>query len=253
MAGLVIKRPNHGVWRPQVPDIASSARCCRADDANVCSTARFRLLGPLVVVRDDAPVRLGRGKRRSLLALLLLHANEVVSQDRLIDALWGERPPAAPRTALQVLVSELRKDLGADRIVTTASGYVLNVAPAEIDAAEFAHLLASAEQALAAGNAQKAEERLREALALWRGPPLQDFAYEEFAQPEIARLEELRLQAEEQLVDAELAQGRGGELVPRLEALIARHPLRERLRGQLRALCGAGGRAHPDFRPSASR
>jgi DNA-binding SARP family transcriptional activator/streptogramin lyase len=194
---------------------------------------RFHVLGPLEVVATDGPVRLGRGKRRSLLALLLIHANEVVSQDRLIEALWGERLPAAPRTALQVLVSELRKELGAEILVTQPSGYVLTVAPDHVDATEFTRLLERGKRAVAAGDLRRAEEKLRLALGLWRGGAFQDFAYEDFAQSEIARLEELRVETEEELVDAELALGRGSELVARLEALIAAHPHRERLRGQL--------------------
>src|ERR671934_2510007 len=102
---------------------------------------QFRMLGPLEVVGDRGSVPLGRGKRRSLLALLLIHANEVVSADRLIEALWGERPPAAPRTALQVLVSDLRKELGAEILLTRPSGYVLRVEPEDVDAAAFTRLL----------------------------------------------------------------------------------------------------------------
>jgi YVTN family beta-propeller protein len=165
--------------------------------------------------------------------MLVVHANEVVSPDRLIDALWVERPPAAPRTALQVLVSELRKELGPQRLLTTAAGYTLVVDPAELDVVSFSRLLEAGKDALAEGGPAAAERKLREALALWRGTPFQDVEYEDFAQPEIARLEELRIEAEEELVEAELARGRSGELVPKLEALIAAHPYRERLRGQL--------------------
>jgi DNA-binding SARP family transcriptional activator len=194
---------------------------------------QFRVLGPIEVVGDNGPVRLGRGKRRSLLAMLVLHANEVVSPDRLIDALWVERPPAAPRTALQVLVSELRKELGAERLLTTPAGYTLVVDPAELDVASFSRLLEAGKAARTEGDPAAAERKLREALALWRGTPFQDVAYEDFTQPEIARLEELRIEAEEELVEAELACGRSGELVPKLEALTGGHPYRERLRGQL--------------------
>jgi DNA-binding SARP family transcriptional activator/streptogramin lyase len=193
---------------------------------------RFCVLGSLEVVGADGPVQLGRGKRRSLLTLLLIHSNEVVSQDRLIDALWGPRPPAAPRTALQVLVSDLRKELGADVLLTRPSGYVLAVEATDIDVTDFTRLVDGGTRALAAGDAHGAEGKLRSALALWRGSAFQDVAYEEFAQAEIARLEELRVQTEEELIEAELALGRGGELVPKLEALIAAHPHRERLRGQ---------------------
>jgi DNA-binding SARP family transcriptional activator/streptogramin lyase len=194
---------------------------------------QFRVLGSLEVIDEDGPVPLGRGKRRSLLALLLIHAREVVSQDRLIEALWGEGPPAAPRTALQVLVSDLRKELGAEILFTRGSGYVLAAEPAEVDASEFMRLLEGGKRAFDAGDMRSAEERLRSALRLWRGDPFQDVAYEDFARAEIARLEELRRAAEEELVEVELALGRGAELVPKLERLIAAHPQRERLRGQL--------------------
>jgi DNA-binding SARP family transcriptional activator len=193
---------------------------------------QFRVLGPLEVVDANGPVRLGRGKRRALLGFLLIHANEVVSQDRLIEALWGERPPATPRTALQVLVSDLRKALGEEILLTRPSGYVLTAQPEDVDGAEFARLLDGGRRALTAGDARGAEEKLRSALDLWRGGAFQDLAYEDFAQAEIARLEELRAEAEEELVEAELALGHG-DVVAKLEALIAAHPHRERFRGQL--------------------
>jgi DNA-binding SARP family transcriptional activator len=197
---------------------------------------QFRVLGPLEVVGEDGGAKIGRGKRRTLLGLLLVDANTVVPHDRLIDAIWGESPPATARSALHVLVSELRKVLGAgglDLLLTQPAGYVLRVEPAELDATLFEELLTSGREALSAGEPERAAGRLREGLALWRGAPLQDFTYEEFARAEIARLEELRTEAEEELLEAELALGRGEDLVPRLEALIARRPDRERLRGQL--------------------
>jgi DNA-binding SARP family transcriptional activator len=197
---------------------------------------QFRVLGPLEVVADDGPLPIGRGKRRTLLGLLLIDANEVVSFDRLIDGLWGPRPPAGARSSLHVLVSELRKALGpgaAEMLLTLPSGYVLQLEPDQVDRTEFERLLDAGRGELAAGEAAAAEETLREALGLWRGAPLQDFAYDEFARTEIARLGELRLEADEELIEAGLAQGRGGDLVAEIESLIARHPLRERLRGQL--------------------
>jgi DNA-binding SARP family transcriptional activator len=203
---------------------------------------QFRVLGPVEVVGDEGPASLGRGKRRLLLALLLIQANEVVSADRLIDALWLERPPAAPRTALQVLVSELRKELGAETLLTRPSGYVLSVQPEEFDLARFSRLLDAGKYALAAGDPKTAEAKLREALGLWRGPPLQDVAYEDFVQTEIVRLEGLRIEAEEELVEAELARGQSRELVPKLETLIAAHPYRERLRGQVMLALYQAGR-----------
>jgi DNA-binding SARP family transcriptional activator len=188
----------------------------------------FRLLGPLEVVEQNGPLALGAGKQRSLLALLLLHANEVVPTERLIDELWGESPPATVNKSVQVYVSRLRKQLGDGRLVTRAPGYVLRLDPAESDLGRFERLLAAA-----ASEPATASEKLREALALWRGRPLADLAYEPFAQADIARLEELRLAALEQRIEADLAAGRHHELVGELEALRREHPLRERLSGQL--------------------
>src|SRR5262245_27329269 len=189
----------------------------------------FRLLGPLEVIERDGPLALGGAKQRSLLAVLLLHANELVSADRLIDELWGQSPPATAAKSVQVYVSRLRKELGDGRLATRAPGYLLRVDPAEHDLAQFRQLTAEA----AGAEADEAAEKLRQALALWRGPALADLAYEPFAQSEITRLEELRWAALEQRVDADLACGRHAELVGELEALVAEHPLRERLRAQL--------------------
>ncbi len=211
----------------------------------------FRILGPLEVVEDGRRLDLGGPKQRALLAALLLRANEVVSQDRLVDALWDESPPAtAPRT-LQAYVSRLRKALAdADgepataRLETHGHGYVLRIAPESLDAALFQRGLDEGRQALGRDDARLAADRLRDALALWRGPALADLAYESFAQPEIARLEELRLAALEERIDADLALGREDALIGELETLVERHPLRERLRGQLMlALYRAGRQA----------
>ena len=188
----------------------------------------FRVLGPLEVRDGDRSLVLGGRKQRSLLAILLLHANEVVSDDVLADGLWGEHPPKTAGTALQVHVSALRKLLSAERLERRVSGYLLHVEPEELDLARFERLCAEArgrEPEAAAG-------LLAEALALWRGLPLADFAYDSFAQGEIARLEELRLGAIEQRIEAELACGRHAELIGELEALVGEHPLRERLREQ---------------------
>jgi DNA-binding SARP family transcriptional activator len=189
----------------------------------------FRLLGPLEVIERDRSLALGGAKQRSLLAVLLLHANELVSADRLIDELWAEAPPATAAKSVQVYVSRLRKELGEGRLETRAPGYLLRVDSAEHDLARFRQLTAEA----AGADADDAAEKLRQALALWRGPALADLAYEPFAQAEITRLEELRWAALEQRVDADLACGRHAELVGELEALVAEHPLRERLRAQL--------------------
>jgi DNA-binding SARP family transcriptional activator len=199
----------------------------------------FRLLGPLEVFDGARAVVIGGGKRRSLLALLLLHGNEVVSADRLIDALWGERPPPTAAKGLQVYVSQLRKELqnGADRdgdvLVTRANGYLLVLGPDDVDVQRFERSVNAGERALAAGEPDRAAQRLRQGLALWRGPPLADFTYEAFAQQEIARLDELRLVALEQRIDADLALGRHAQVVGELEALVREHPMRERIRGQL--------------------
>ena len=211
----------------------------------------FRILGPLDVVEDGRSLELGGPKQRALLAALLLRANEVVSQDTLIDDLWGEVPPATAAKTLQAYVSRLRKALveaGGEapttRLETQAHGYVLRIPPESLDAVLFQRGLEDGRQALAREDAKLAADRLREALALWRGSPLADLAYESFAQPEIARLGELRLTALEERIEADLALGREDELIGELETLVEQHPLRERLRGQLMlALYRAGRQA----------
>ena len=190
----------------------------------------FRLLGPLEVMSEhDQLIALGGVKQRSVLATLLLQANEVVSTDRLIDQLWGAAPPTTAAKSIQVYVSRLRKALGEGRLVTHGHGYLLRAEPEELDLARFEQLADEARR----GAPDSAAGKLREALALWRGPPLADLAYERFAQVEIARLEEMRLAVLEQRIDADLAAGRHAELVGELETLVARHPLRERLRCQV--------------------
>src|SRR5215211_5825815 len=190
----------------------------------------FRLLGPLEVAGADGALELGGAKQRALLAMLLLHAGEVVSTDRLIDTLWGASPPVTAGKSIQVYVSRLRKALPDDeRLVTRPPGYVLYVEPDELDLARFEQLVAEAREA----PPEPAASRLSEALSLWRGPPLADLAYEQFAQPEIARLEEMRLAAVEQRIEADLALGRHAELVAELETLAGHHAFRERFRHQL--------------------
>ena len=190
--------------------------------------------------RGERPIALRAGKQRALLALLLLHADETVSSDRLIDALWSDDPPANAAKTLQVHVSRLRKALqepGAngrgELLVTREHGYRLEVDPEQIDAQRFERLLADGRRELAEGRPERAAPLLDEALALWRGPALADLAYESFAQDEIGRLEELHVNAQEELFEAKLALGQHAELVAPIEALIAEHPYRERLRGQL--------------------
>src|ERR687884_699733 len=179
----------------------------------------FNVLGPLEVLSERGAVDLGAHKQRALLALLLLEANRVVPRDRLIDALWEDDPPDTAQKALQVYVSQLRKRLGSERVQTRSPGYQLRVEPDELDLTRFERL--------------REEGKLDEALSLWRGPPLADFAYERFAQAEIARLDELHVACLEARIEADLAAGRHAELVGELDALVREHPLRERLRGQL--------------------
>jgi len=194
----------------------------------------FRILGPLEVRTDNGAVSLGGPKPRAVLAVLLLHANRAVSGEQLALALWGEEAPAGATKTVQVHVSRLRKALGdSEALVTTASGYELRVAPDDLDALRFEQRLADGRAELAAGHASEAAAILEGALAIWRGSPLEDLSYEPFAQREIARLEDLRVAAYEQLVGAKLALGRHAEVVGQLETLIDAYPYREHLRAQL--------------------
>ncbi len=190
---------------------------------------QFRILGPLEVWEDGVELPLGGPRTRALLALLLLHANEVVSADRLIDELWGEDSSETASTALRVNVSRLRKALAADVLVTRAPGYAIRVEPDELDLARFERLVDEARELLSGGELTGASERLRQALGLWRGPALADLAYASFTQGAIARLEEIRLAALELRIETDLALGRARELVAELRACVAEHPLRERL------------------------
>jgi DNA-binding SARP family transcriptional activator len=204
----------------------------------------FRVLGPLEVLDGDQAVKLGGAKQRALLAVLLLDANAVVSSDRLVDLLWGEEPPATASHSIQVYVSNLRKAVGSARLRTVPPGYAIDVGPDELDLARFERLLDDGRSRLAEGQADQAAVTLREALGLWHGPPLADFSYEPFAQPAIGRLEELRLSAVEERIEADLACGKHAALAGELEELVRAHPLRERLRGQLMlALYRAGRQA----------
>jgi predicted ATPase/class 3 adenylate cyclase/DNA-binding winged helix-turn-helix (wHTH) protein len=200
----------------------------------------FRILGSLQVVDDERVIVLGGSKQRALLGVLLVHANETLSTDRLIDELWGEQPPATAAKTVQVHVSRLRKALAAaagdgaeELVVTREHGYELALDPERLDAHRFERLVAEGRASLADGEPRRAVSALEAALAMWRGQPLDDLAYERFAQREIARLEDLHVAALEELIDAKLALGGHGEVVGRLEGLIADHPYRERLRAQL--------------------
>jgi YVTN family beta-propeller protein len=205
----------------------------------------FRILGSLEVLEGERLLDVGGGKQRSVLALMLLNANEVVPTDRLIDELWRDDAPPSAAKIVQVHVSRLRKALdgvGEGILITRGHGYELRVASGELDLDRFRALLEDGRTALAANEPDKAADTLRKALALWRGPPLADFTYESFAQDEIARLEELRLAALEERIEADLALGRHDAVVQELEGLVARHPLRERVRGQLMLALYRSGR-----------
>jgi len=188
----------------------------------------LRLLGPLEVVVDGVGLPIGGTRQRALLAVLALNANRVVPRDRLVDALWGDKPPETAANSLQVAVHGLRKVLGAERIERRGDGYLLRVGPRELDLDRFQELVARANRE----SPEKASASLAEALALWRGPPLGDVGGAPFAAGEAAGLGELRLAAVEKSIDARLASGATG-LAAELEALVAEHPYREGLRRQL--------------------
>jgi DNA-binding SARP family transcriptional activator len=198
----------------------------------------FRILGPLEALVRGRDVVPAGSKPRALLALLLLHANETLSRERLIDELWGESPPATATKTVQVHVSRLRKALsvgnaGGAVIVTRERGYQLRVDPERLDSYQFERLVTEGRRELAAGSPARAAAAFEAALSLWRGAPLADLGEEPFVQREAARLDDLRLAALEDLHEAKLALGRHSELVGPLEGLIGEHPYRERLRAQL--------------------
>jgi DNA-binding SARP family transcriptional activator len=195
----------------------------------------FRILGSLEVLDEGREVALGGAKQRALLAVLVLHANETLSTDRLIEELWGARPPATAAKTVQVHVSRLRKALAAagDLIETRERGYRLALDPERLDSQRFERLVGEARNELAERRPEQAAAALEAALSLWRGEPLADLAYEPFAQPEIVRLEDLRVAALELLIEAKLELGGHAEVVPQLEVLIGEYPFRERLRAQL--------------------
>ena len=202
----------------------------------------FRLLGPVEVLEDGEPLPLGGPKQRALLALLLLHANDPVSRDALIDGLWGSRPPRSAGHMVDDYVSRLRKQVGAQRVVRKAPGYKLLVEPGELDLDRFDEFALRGRAALAAGRHAEASTRLTEALAVWRGTALVDVVFEPFASVESARLEELRTGVLEDRFEADLARGGGEELVPELEAAVREQPLRERLVGELMLALYRSGR-----------
>ncbi|MDQ3894110.1 MAG: AAA family ATPase [Actinomycetota bacterium] len=202
----------------------------------------FRLLGPVEVREGDRIVAVGGARQRALLAILLLHANEVMPAEQLVHDLWELHPPETAVNTLQAHVSRLRKALGKSRIVTRSPGYLLTLEEGERDIERFDSLVEQGRQALASGNPANASRLLDEALMLWRGPPLADLSVERFAQPAIRRLEEARLAALEDRIEADLAAGLHATVIPELESLIAQHPLRERLRAQLMLALYRSGR-----------
>ena len=204
---------------------------------------QFRILGPLEVAAQGAPVDVGGPRPRALLAALLVQPGTVISTDRLIQAVWGDEPPAAALNALRAYVSRLRTALGPPvRLVHRAPGYVLDVAGDELDAAQFVRLLDAARAYRATGEHDRVVNTLDAALALWRGDALAEFADLDFAVTEIARLDELRLVAVEQRIDALLQLDRDGEVLADLEGLVRRFPVRERLAAQLMRGLYRGGR-----------
>ena len=207
---------------------------------------QFRILGPLEVLHEGRAIALGGPRERILLALLVTRPGEVVSSDRLIEAMWGDNLPRDPQHALQAAVSRLRKALHAGTgeaglLVARAPGYVLDVAPGEVDAAQFERLV---DEARRFENPATRAFALGAALVLWRGPALADLSYESWAQAEITRLEEIRLGAVEEEIDAQLALGRHTEELGRLRTLVEEHPLREQLPARfMLALYRAGRQA----------
>ncbi len=189
------------------------------------------------MIRGQQVLPLGSPKQRALLGLFLVHANEALPRERLIEELWGDAPPRTVKAVLNVYLSRLRRlfaeGTGEQLLLTHAAGYVLSVRPEGLDARRFETLLERGRRELASGDAEGASSTLHDALALWRGPPLADVAFEPFAQSEIARLEELRLTGLEARIEADLALGRHDSLVAELETLVAAHPYREGLRVQL--------------------
>ena len=208
----------------------------------------FRILGPIEVRERGRLLRVSGAKERAVLAFLLLHANQLVSSDRIIDEIWGAEAVQTARKSLQVRVSELRKTLragttAADEVLQSRGvGYSLSVDSDEFDLLHFERLVEKGRRALARDRAEAAAGILRDALALWRGPALADLAYEPFAQAAIVRLDELRLAALELRIDADLALARHAELIGELRGLVAEHPLRERLRAQLMLALYRSGR-----------
>jgi DNA-binding SARP family transcriptional activator len=205
------------------------------------------VLGALEVVHGGKSVPLGGRRQRSLLAILLLRANKVISSDALIDELWGERPPDSAQHTLHAYVSRLRKLLREDGsgehvLVSYPAGYMLRVGFEELDLDRFEHLADDGRRALSSGAAGDAAAKCRAALSLWQGPALADLRFESFARVDVERLEERRVGVLEDRIDADLKLREHAALVAELESLVAEHPLRERLRQQLMLALYRSGR-----------
>jgi len=202
----------------------------------------FRILGPIAVYEGETQISLGKPQERAVLAALLLHANEPLSRERLVDLLWGDAPPRTAPASLYNHVSRLRQALGADRLRRRGAAYEFVLGDGELDRDQFESLVRFGNAELDAGEAERATGAFREALGLWRGEALDDVRYESFAQAEIYRLEELRLITLERRIDAELELGLHVTLVAELESLAREHPLRERIRAQLMLALYRSGR-----------
>jgi predicted ATPase/DNA-binding SARP family transcriptional activator len=206
---------------------------------------QYRILGPLEVEDDGGPVELGGPKQQALLACLLLHRNEVVPRERLIDELWGDPAPTSARHRLEAHVSLLRKTLGRNGqspLLTRRGGYVVRVAESALDVDAYEELVMRARKALRSSDAERAARLFREGLALWRGQPLEAVAIDAATWPELRALEEQRVAAWEQLMEAELSRGRHDKIVAELERLVSEEPLRERFRSQLMLALYRSGR-----------
>lgn len=225
---LVFRAPRVSVESTAVADASLLAQRARLD---------FRILGPLEVLDGERALSLSGRKQRALLALLLTHANEAVSTDRIADELWGERLPASASESVRVHIFRLRKALeagpGDQLLVTRQHGYELQLDPGQLDSHRFERLLAEGRSELAADRPESAVPTLEKALSLWRGAPFSDLDRDSIGQRESARLEDLRVAAQEEMIEAKLALGGHAEVVGQLETLIGEQPYREGLRAQL--------------------
>jgi YVTN family beta-propeller protein len=209
---------------------------------SVAVTVEYRILGPLQLVREGRPLTVDAPKQRALLGVLLLHANEVVPSERLVDELWGESPPATALKTLQVYVSQLRKTLGGNTIVTRGHGYAAAVDADALDLTRFRTIVADARRLLHEGRIGDAAETYARALALWRGDALAEVNFQSTGRREADSLDELRVTVVEEWIDCELALGRHAQVLEQVEKLVERHPYRERLREQLMLALYRSGR-----------